>query len=66
MSVPTYNGAVSQDRKPLVWCHGEIKTPPFSKEARVEPGTLLRRLQEGENLSLAPFPAYAEHWEALP
>jgi phage-related protein len=42
------NGA----RKPLVWLHGEIKTPPFSKEARVEAGTLLRRLQEGELLGL--------------
>lgn len=39
-------------RKPLVWLHGEIKTPPFSTEGRVEAGTLLRRLQEGENLSL--------------
>ena len=39
-------------RKPLVWLHGEIKTPPFSTEARVEAGTLLRLLQEGENLSM--------------
>jgi hypothetical protein len=40
------------NRKPLVWLYGEIKTPPFSKEARVEAGTLLRRLQEGELLGL--------------
>lgn len=40
--------------KPLVWLRGEIKTPPFSKEARVEAGMLLRRLQEGEILSLPP------------
>ena len=33
-----------------MWLHGEIKTPPFSKEARIEAGTLLRRLQEGEML----------------
>jgi phage-related protein len=39
-------------RKPLVWLHGEIKTPPFSKEARVEAGTLLRQLQEGESLGM--------------
>jgi phage-related protein len=39
-------------RKPLVWLHGEIRTPPFTKEARVEAGTLLRRLQEGEVLGL--------------
>lgn len=38
--------------KPLVWLHGEIKTPPFSKDARVEAGTLLRLLQEGETLAM--------------
>jgi hypothetical protein len=40
------------DDKPLVWLEGEIKTPPFSPEARVEAGTLLRRLQRGENIGL--------------
>lgn len=34
--------------KPLVWLHGQIKTPPFSAEARVEAGYLLGRLQQGE------------------
>ena len=38
--------------KPLVWLHGEIKTPPFSTEGRIEAGVLLRRLQQGESLSL--------------
>jgi phage-related protein len=38
--------------KPLVWLKAEVKTPPFSTEARVEAGTLLRRLQEGETLSM--------------
>lgn len=38
--------------KPLVWLHGVVKTPPFSAEARIEAGTLLRRLQQGERLSL--------------
>jgi phage-related protein len=38
--------------KPLVWLHGQIKTPPFSGEARIEAGYLLGRLQQGENLSL--------------
>lgn len=38
--------------KPLVWLAGEIKTPPFSKDARVEAGMLLRRLQNGENVGL--------------
>jgi len=46
--------------KPLVWLRGEVKTPPFSEEARVEVGFLLRRLQQGETLSLPhsrPMPA---------
>src|SRR5438034_8932941 len=38
--------------KPLVWLHGEVKTPPFSQEGRIEAGMLLRRLQQGEKLSL--------------
>jgi phage-related protein len=40
------------ERKPLAWLQGEIKTPPFSEAARIEAGTLLRRLQEGESLGL--------------
>ena len=35
--------------KPLVWLHGEVKTPPFSRPARIEVGYLLRRLQKGES-----------------
>jgi hypothetical protein len=38
--------------KPLVWLHGEIKTPPFTAAARIEAGVLLRRLQRGELLGL--------------
>jgi phage-related protein len=38
--------------KPLAWLHGELKTPPFSKEARLEAGFLLRRLQRSESLSM--------------
>jgi len=41
-----------QPPKPLVWLHGEIKTPPFSRAARLEAGTLLRRLQDGEALGI--------------
>ncbi|HAZ49401.1 MAG TPA: transposase [Cyanobacteria bacterium UBA11369] len=43
---------MDEDDKPLVWLHGEVKTPPFSQEARIETGVLLRRLQQGENLGL--------------
>jgi phage-related protein len=39
---------MQSDDKPLVWLHGAVKTPPFSKEA----GFLLRQLQRGEPLSL--------------
>lgn len=38
--------------RPLVWLHGEIKTPPFTAAARIEAGVLLRRLQLGERLML--------------
>lgn len=34
-------------RKPLVWLHGEVKSPPFTFEGRQEAGLLLRLLQEG-------------------
>ncbi len=43
----------SQKDKPLVWLSGEVKTPPFSTEARIETGVLLRQLQQGE---LIPMP----------
>lgn len=38
--------------KSLVWLHGEVKSPPFSADARIEAGYLLRLLQEGERLGL--------------
>jgi phage-related protein len=43
---------VAASDKPLVWLHGEVKTPPFSAAARVEAGILLRRLQRGERFGL--------------
>ena len=38
--------------KPLAWLSGDIKTPPFGSDARVEAGFLSRRLQRGESLGL--------------
>jgi len=38
--------------KPLVWLQGEIKTPPFSAEARVEAGHLLRLVQLGHRIGM--------------
>ncbi len=47
-----YFGVMTDEEKPVGWLHGEIKTPPFSSEARIEAGTLLGRLQQGENIGL--------------
>jgi len=38
--------------KPLVWLHGEVKSPPLTSVARVEMGYLLRLMQQGEPLGL--------------
>ena len=38
--------------KPLVWLHGEVKTPPLSPTARSEAGYLLRKLQQGEKVPM--------------
>jgi len=46
--------------KTLIVLSGEIKTPPLSKQARIEAGVLLRRLQNGEALTMPlsrPMPA---------
>jgi phage-related protein len=43
---------MSPHDKPLTWLHGHVKTPPFSRDARLEAGLLLRRLQQGEKLGL--------------
>lgn len=54
--------------KPLVWLHGEVKTPPFSLEARIEAGVLLRRLQHGEFLGLPhsrPMPSIGRRCHEL-
>ena len=59
---------VTSPDKPLVWLHGEIKTPPFSKEARLEAGFLLRKLQQGETLALPysrPMPSIGRRCHEL-
>ena len=52
MSDMTYNPLVIPNDKPLVWMHAEVKSPPFSAEARLEAGFLLRKLQNGEMLEM--------------
>jgi phage-related protein len=44
--------SVSPSDRPLVWLHGEIRTPPFSEMARIEAGYLLRLLQKGQVLTM--------------
>jgi phage-related protein len=54
--------------KKVAWLHGKIKSPPFSKKARIEAGFLIRRLQEGEKLSLPqsrPMPSIGVRWHEL-
>ncbi len=38
--------------RPVLWLHGEIKSPPFSDAARVKAGELLRQLQIGKSISM--------------
>lgn len=59
---------MNEEDKPLVWLHGAVKTPPFSQEARIEAGVLLRRLQQGENLTLPhsrPMPSIGANCHEL-
>lgn len=53
--------------KPLVWLHGEVKTPPFSAAARLEAGVLLRSMQRGLTLPMPharPMPSIGRRcWE---
>jgi phage-related protein len=54
--------------KELVWLHGEVKTPPFSYEARLKAGYLLRLLQKGRLLGMPesrPMPGIAARCHEL-
>lgn len=54
--------------KPLVWLHGEIKTPPFSPTARLEAGYLLRLLQQDQMPTLPlsrPMPSIGPNCHEL-
>lgn len=55
-------------RKPLFILKGEIKTPPFDKEARQEAGDLIRQLQEGDSLGMPhsrPLPTIGQRCHEL-
>lgn len=63
----TYLG-MSENDKYLVWLHGEVKTPPFSMEARIKAGFLLRRLQKGDLLEMPvsrPMPSIGANCHEL-
>jgi phage-related protein len=68
MSEPTYTIGMSPNDKPLVWLHGEVKTPPLTKAARIEAGFLLRQLQKGISLQMPhsrPMPAIGKRCHEL-
>ncbi len=68
MSDLTYDPSMAQNDKPLVWMRAEVKSPPFSKEARLEAGFLLRKLQWGQSLEMPhsrPMPAIGERCHEL-
>lgn len=59
---------MSPKDKPLVWMHGEIRTPPFSKLARLQAGFLLRLLQRGETVAMPharPMPSVGKRCHEL-
>lgn len=59
---------MSDHDKPLVWIQGEIKTPPFSADARMKAGFLLRRLQKVELIEMPdsrPMPSIGNNCHEL-
>jgi phage-related protein len=51
---------MAAQRKPVVWHDHHITSPPFTDAGKIEAGTLLRLLQEGEKLGppqARPLPA---------
>lgn len=59
---------MKKNDKPLAWLHGEVKTPPLSREARIETGFFLGRLQQGERLRMPqsrPMPSIGSRCHEL-
>ena len=59
---------MSPTDKPLVWLHGEVKSPPFSSAARLEAGYLLRLLQKGVSIGMPhsrPMPSIGRRFHEL-
>ena len=54
--------------KPLIWLHGEVRTPPLSAAARDEDSVLLRRLQRSDSKGLPqsrPMPSIGRRCHEL-
>ncbi|MDG5767297.1 type II toxin-antitoxin system RelE/ParE family toxin [Balneolales bacterium ANBcel1] len=59
---------MSENDKPIVWLQVEVKTPPFSQQARIKAGFLLRKLQRGELIELPlsrPVPGIGQNCHEL-
>ena len=59
---------MSENDKPLVWIQGEVKSPPFSADARIKVGFLLRRLQQGDKVEMPdsrPMPSIGKNCHEL-
>ena len=59
---------MSPNDKPLVWLHSEVRSPPLSHKGRLQAGFLLRRLQQGEKISMPdsrPMPSIGRRCHEL-
>ena len=59
---------MSPNDKPLVWLSKEIKSPPLSRNGRLQAGFLLRRLQQGDKISMPdsrPMPSVGRRCHEL-
>ena len=58
----------NEQRRPVVWLHGRVKTPPFTPSGRIEAGLLLGLLQAGAWLPMPhsrPLPTIGPRWSEL-
>ena len=60
MNKTTKHVDLLDEDKPLVWLHGEVKTPPFSSEARMEAGMLSPRNSRRAGVS-QPATFFTDH-----
>jgi phage-related protein len=59
---------MADEDRPVVWLHGEVKTPPLSSQARIAAGVLLRHLQRGESIGMPnsrPMPSIGRRCHEL-